>query len=485
MKNKALSIILKMRDEASKKLKGVQAHFRRFSADIKKMGAAFARVGVVLAAAAAAAVLALKKIISTGIAYGLQLDKISKQTAMTAEEFAKLSYAASQEHASIESLTKVIPILSKYMEYARQGMETYSREFDKMGVSVANAQGELRSTYDVLLDMSEYYKTAENKTQALAIATTLLGRRGAELIPLLKLGKDGINALGNELEQLGGVITSETAAAMKELDDKIMQAKTGLQGISIQLTAFFLPALKELAGTVTKDIKGLVVWAEKLRDNKEALEEVKKAFTEGWQAAQDFVAFLIVGAGQAVDAWNELNLILTSIQIGWIKTQNALFQGLKWSSLGILGLSPLQKQREESKAVIKALEKINAELAGKAQRDWSEEIVEIMDKVKAAIAGVKEELGGAGGEGGENLPAIMDPETIANSKTAWGEFIGGITDGLDKSIKTFGTFKERVSQHTGSMVNNMKTMWGDFIYNGFIGELDSAKEAFENFGKSV
>ena len=176
------------------------------------------------------------------------------------------------------------------------------KQFDKMGVTVTDTDGKLRSTYEVLLDMAEFYKTAENKTQALAIATTLLGRSGAELIPLLQLGKDGIKALGDSAQELGIVLNSEAAAAMKEFDDELTTAKTGLKGIASQITIALLPALKEITQTIIKDIKAFVSFSEKLKENKKALEDIKNAFITGYKEAVNFITTLIVGAGQVVDA---------------------------------------------------------------------------------------------------------------------------------------------------------------------------------------
>lgn len=233
-----------LKDRLSPYLKGIRGKIKVFAGEVARL----AKYGfVALTAAATATAYALKRLIQEAVSYGVTLDKMSKQTSMTTEEFARLAYAAEQEHASTESLTKIMPILAKYMEYARQGMETYKREFDKMKVSVVNARGELKSTYEVLLEMAEYYKSAANKTQALAIATTLLGRRGAELVPLLKLGKEGIKELGDEAERMGIVIDSKTAASLKDFDDKLTSIKAGLKGAKVAITTALLPVLDDIA----------------------------------------------------------------------------------------------------------------------------------------------------------------------------------------------------------------------------------------------
>ncbi|MCK5161642.1 MAG: hypothetical protein KAQ99_08730 [Candidatus Aureabacteria bacterium] len=478
--NKQLQIIMKMRDEASKKLKGLRANLRRFSASMQKMGQSFAKIGLVLTAAAAAAAFAMKQIINTGITYGLQLDKMAKQTSMTTEEFAKLGFAADQEHTSMEALTKVVPILAKYMEYSRQGMETYSREFNKMGITVTDTEGKLRSTYDVLLDMAEFYKTAENKTQALAIATTLLGRRGAELIPLLKLGKDGIKALGDSAEELGIVLNSQAAAAMKEFDDEVTTAKTGLKGISSQITIFLLPALKEITQIIIKDIKAFVSWTEKLKDNEKALIAIKTAFVEGHKEAVNFITTLIVGAGQVVDSWNEVRVIMDMVRIGWAKFSKVV--------PGVFS----KKIRAELSGYIKAWQKSLDDAVKASETDFSERMVTSINKFKTALGLAKEKvdevkkaLSGKIRDPFQMPEELTKTPMIENIKKKWTDLGVGIRSGLETSKEAFKSFKDNVSKGTVTMVNNMKTMWSDFIYNAFIGELTDAREAFAEFGRGV
>jgi len=468
-KNKELSIVMKLRDQASKKLKGIQAHFRRFAASIKKMGAAFLKVGIAIAAAAAAAIYALKRIVSSGMAYGLQLDKISKQTAMTTEEFAKLSYAAKQEHASVELLTKVMPILAKYMEYARQGMETYSREFDKMGVSVTNAQGELKSTYEVLLEMAEYYKTAKNKTQALAIATTLLGRRGAELVPVLKLGKDGIMALGKEAEQLGIVLSSKTAAAMKDLDNKVTEAKTAWQGIQNQLTVFLIPALREVTGLITEDLKAVVLWTSKLKDNEKAIAAVKDAFVKGYAEVQKFILLLIVGTGQIMDTWMEAARLIANIRVGW---------AMLWQTTA--------KEQEQ----VNKLWKEFLMLADDAEVDFSVRMVNAVNKFKQALSDAKEEISAVKGAFRDPFePQLPSSEEINEAAFSFKKFkeesIHGWEEGWEESLKAFRDWGTQMKETAKNIATTMRSSFSNFFFDAFTGKLKTAKDYFISFGQAI
>ncbi len=178
---------------------------------------------------------------------GEQLAMFTRQSGMAVEQIERLKYAAAQEGTAFETLTKSFPILAKYSAYAAQGMETYAREFRKMGVQVTDGEGRLRSTYDILLDMSDYMSNSAVPAQEkMAVAMALLGRRGAELIPFLSLGRQGITALGDEYVRVGGLIGTESVAIIKAFGDQSTKVNASLDGMRASFTEGLLPALYAL-----------------------------------------------------------------------------------------------------------------------------------------------------------------------------------------------------------------------------------------------
>ena len=474
-KNKESSIRMKLKDQASKQLKGVQAGFRRFGTSIKQMGAAFLKIGIALAAVAAAAVLALKQIISTGMTYALQLDKMAKMTGIAADELARLTYAAQQEHASMEALEKGLMNLTVRIGYAGDGLATYLRYFTALGIEYKKADGTLRNTYDVFLDIADVTSKGKLTTEKLAAVMQLFGARAAkELIPMLKKGRSWFDEMGKSAEQLGIVLDSKTTGAMKKLDDEVTRAKTAWKGVQTQLTIFLIPALREVTELITEDIKAVVVWSSKLKENKEVIAKIKDALVEGYKAAQEFVISLIIGAAQVIDAWNEVAVLITMIRIGWAKL---------WEST-----------KEEAK-YLEELQKILDKMVANAEVDFSVKMVNAINKFKQALTDAKKEIVEVKAafrdpfeipqEVLDKMNELTDPASTQNARQAWLDLGDGIRAGIEKAHIAFGSFKDRITKHTVSMINNMKTMWSDFVYNVFIGQLDDAKKAFESFGKSV
>lgn len=218
---------------------------------LQKFGRQAMKIGAAMTAAGTAVSLALGKITKDTIEYGVKLDKLRKTVDATAEELSGLGYAAEQEHASFETLGKGLTILSKYMHYAEQGMATYKREFDAMGISVTDSEGRLRSAHDVFLDMADWMHTSgAPETEKTAVAFTLLGRSGKELIPMLKTGREHIKALSTEAKDLGITMDDKTAAAMKALSDEITKAKKGLRGIALEIGSTLAPILGKLVSAL-------------------------------------------------------------------------------------------------------------------------------------------------------------------------------------------------------------------------------------------
>jgi len=288
-----LNLVIKAKDQSAKTFTAMKSHFNRLKANAKKVGQAMNRalgaglrktmdltkkvmIGMAIAIAAVGA--AVVKLRNGAKTYILQIDKMTKVTGMSTEEFTKFAYAAEQEHASLETLSKSLPVLSKYMAYAQQNMETYKREFTKMGIKVTDAKGRLKSTYQVLLEMSNFMKnnTMYNDTEKLAIMMALLGRRGAELKPLLMKGGKWFEAMGKEAEDLGIVLDKKTVAAIKKADDSLTMLKKSFLGVGIAIIKAIEPSIERAQNALIVYVKNARAWIDAHR------EDIIKKLSDAW-----------------------------------------------------------------------------------------------------------------------------------------------------------------------------------------------------------
>lgn len=171
------------------------------------------------------------------------LNKTSQKSGVAVETMSSLSYAAKLADVDIQSLSSGVVKLSKTVIDAATGNREAAATFEAMKVSVKGANGEIRPTEDILLDLAGRFSKMEDGATKTALAMRLFGKSGAEMIPFLNQGKEGIQALQAEAEKFGIVISGETARAAEEFNDNLTRLKSAGQGLAIKLAGEVLPTL--------------------------------------------------------------------------------------------------------------------------------------------------------------------------------------------------------------------------------------------------
>lgn len=225
---------------------------KRAEKTTKNVGKSIAKGFAVASAAIIGVTVVLNKLLKTFTDYGLKIDKAAKATGVAAEELQKWGYIAKQEHGNFQSIERAFLVISQRTVQASQGLATYTREFDTMGISIYNAQGQMKPANEIFIEMGDYLKNASNEAEALGHVTNLLGARQAKnLIPMLKLSNEELDRLGKEAEKLGLVLDTKTIKAVKKFDDQMTKAKEGFKGVIYQLGAALLPILNQLPQLIT------------------------------------------------------------------------------------------------------------------------------------------------------------------------------------------------------------------------------------------
>ncbi|WP_454258615.1 phage tail protein [Pseudoxanthomonas mexicana] len=208
-----------------------------------------ANIGVGVSLAGLAAM--VKSAIDTGDA----LDEMSQRVGVSVETLSVWKPAAEQSGVSGESFEKGLRKLSTTMLDAATGSQEAARNFAAVGVAFKNQDGTLRGTDQVLLDLAERFKAMPDGAEKTALAVQLFGKAGAELIPFLNQGRDGINELSAEMQALGVQMSGETAAQAGEFNDALDKLKLASTSIGNQIIASLLPALNDMAGGMVESAK--------------------------------------------------------------------------------------------------------------------------------------------------------------------------------------------------------------------------------------
>lgn len=201
------------------------------------------------AALAAAVAETEKALISLTIESAAYADEILTQsvvTGLSTEALQEYQYAAELVDVSLDTLTSSQAKMIRSMDAARRGSKEQAEAFDKLGISVQNADGTLRDAQDVFGDAIDALGAISNETERDAIAMTIFGRSARDLNPLIKAGRDGLRELTQEAHDVGYVMGEEALDALGAVDDQLQRMNRSSEALKNQIAVGMAPAVENL-----------------------------------------------------------------------------------------------------------------------------------------------------------------------------------------------------------------------------------------------
>ena len=214
-----------------------------------KLDAKTLALALSFAAVTAAVVEVEKALISMTKESAAYADEILTQSAVTGlstEALQEYQYAAELVDVSLDTLTSSQTKMIRSMDAARRGSKEQAEAFDKLGISVQNADGTLRDAQDVFGDAIDALGAISNETERDAIAMTIFGRSARDLNPLIKAGSDGLRELAQEAHNVGYVMSEEALDALGAVDDQVQRMNRSNEALKNQIAIGMAPAVENL-----------------------------------------------------------------------------------------------------------------------------------------------------------------------------------------------------------------------------------------------
>jgi len=216
--------------------------------EAKKAGKA---IGAMFVAGTATAAVLVKQAINSADA----MSKMSQSSGIAIETLSQLNYVAGLSGVSTESLAQSMGRLSRNMMDAASGTGEASKAFKALGIEVKGADGSLKSSNSVMLEVAERFAGMEDGAGKTALAMQIFGRAGAQLIPMLNQGKDGIEALQAEAEKLGLTLDGSTGRSAEAFNDNLTRLNSVKKGIANTVMRELLPTLTNLTDRLVENAK--------------------------------------------------------------------------------------------------------------------------------------------------------------------------------------------------------------------------------------
>ena len=204
---------------------------------------------------------------------GDELHDMSKRTGVAVESLSGLKYAAEKAGSSLEGVATGLKFLGRNMADARNGTGEAKDAFKALGISVVDSTGKLKNTEEVFLKLSDKFANMEDGAGKTAIAMQIFGRSGADLIPLLNEGGDGIRKMTDEARKLGITFTTDGAKAADEFNDNMTRLKGNLTGLVQTIGNDLIPVFNKLFEAMNPKENAL----ERLKKVEDAIKNLPKS----------------------------------------------------------------------------------------------------------------------------------------------------------------------------------------------------------------
>jgi hypothetical protein len=226
----------------------------------------------------------LKEMVTGTVEAAVEAKHLGERLGVTSESVQELGYAADVTGASSKDMTVGLQRLAAGLEHAKKGTGPLVDAMRQLQIPIANLRKE--NLEQNLEEIANGFQKAGPHVNKLAVAIEIFGRNaGPKLLPLLNRGASGIQALREEAQKLGVVMSEEMIKKSEEFE--IAQKRLGatLTGLKNSAVEALLPALQEM-------IDKLQAW---VGENREAIKS-------GLETAMHAIgqAFLAVGHAIAV-----------------------------------------------------------------------------------------------------------------------------------------------------------------------------------------
>lgn len=248
-----------------------------------------------------AAITGLKTAIDTAD----KLNDFNVRLGVSAEALSGWGYAAQQSGTDIDALGTGLKKLSKAMAEALDPKSSQAKLFEALGVSVKDAQGNLRSLEEMLPEIASAFKALDNETLEASLAMELFGKSGTDLLEFLNLGSDGLTEMQEKARELGIELSANTLKAADEFNDTSGDLKAATNGLFTQLAAELLPELQAL----TKNLIEIVKEGRKAGEIADALSGAMRA-----------IGFAASEAGNRLDGFGQ---IIEGVTTGFVELAGA------------------------------------------------------------------------------------------------------------------------------------------------------------------
>lgn len=261
------------------------------SSSLGELSSSFAS-GIASVAAYGAAVAGvaaqLVKLSNEAAKHADSIKTMSTNYGIAVSDIQKLKYMEELTDVSTETLLGSMSRLTRSMSSAQSGTGATADAFGRLGVSVTNSDGSLRSSNSVFMETIDALGSVGNATERDALAMEIFGRSAMELNSVIAQGSDGLRALAQEAENSGYVMSDKMVNLLAEGDDAGQRFNKAMEGLGNTIGAVVTPSIIGWEYVLTQAADSTATFIQRLTGLRDEADQVTDAVNTASDALSNF-----------------------------------------------------------------------------------------------------------------------------------------------------------------------------------------------------
>ncbi len=193
--------------------------------------------------------------------WGMQVYEVSRNLGLTTESASGLVNAADDLGVGVANLSTGFGIFAKHLA-GIEDLETTVTEGGKgfkeivkdLGISLTDASENMRGFDELLPAIADKFASMPDSLQKTALAMSLFGRGGRELIPLLNQGSEGLKKFSDETTALGLSLSKEDIMGTRSFKLAKAEIDNAILSVQARIAQSLMPSIEKLAAFVSENI---------------------------------------------------------------------------------------------------------------------------------------------------------------------------------------------------------------------------------------
>jgi phage-related protein len=160
-----------------------------------------------------------------------------------------------------DAATGAITIFSKNLGNAAGDASKTADLVAKLGGSFQDAAGNVKPMSEILPGLADKFKTMPDGAEKTALAVQLFGRSGAQMVPFLNRGSEGISDLTAKAKDMGLVLDDTSMKTFVDAKVAARNYNASIQGLKVTLGGELIPVLDSVQNIFRNIITPVILFA--------------------------------------------------------------------------------------------------------------------------------------------------------------------------------------------------------------------------------